>query len=81
MPGMSSKNSGFYPDGYGGQQQGRDMHRLVLWKMAVVVMQNRIQGKQQKRKKGEREAVAQWQSPCLEGSRAWIQSLVMPKKC
>lgn len=34
---------------------GRDTHGLVLWKMAMVAKQNRIQGKQQERKKeGER---------------------------
>lgn len=30
---------------------GKDKHRLVLWKMAVVVMQTRIRGKQEERKK------------------------------
>lgn len=38
-----------------GSELGRDTHRLVLWKMVVVAKQNRVQGKQQERKKeGER---------------------------
>lgn len=35
-----------------GSELGRDMHRRLLWKMTVVVMQNRIQRKRQERKKG-----------------------------
>ena len=35
-----------------GSELGRDMHRCMLWTMAVVVMQNRIRRKRQERKKG-----------------------------
>lgn len=69
MPGLGSKNFGFYLNGYGGQQWGLSwggthtdlcFGRWLWWPSRTGFKESNRKGRRK-----EREAVAQWQSPCL----------------